>query len=46
MVVAGGGGLGDPRERDRDLVRRDVEEGYVSIRSARDDYGLDIEVTA
>ena len=46
MVVAGGGGLGDPRERDRDLVRRDVEEGYVSARSARDDYGLDIEVTA
>lgn len=46
MVVAGGGGLGDPRERDRDLVRRDVEEGYVSARSARDDYGLDLEATA
>lgn len=41
MVVAGGGGLGDPRERDHDLVRRDVEEGYVSARSAREDYGLD-----
>jgi len=40
MVVAGGGGLGDPRERDRDLVRRDVAEGYVSAASACDDYGL------
>lgn len=46
MVVAGGGGLGDPRDRDRDLVRRDVEEGYVSAASARDDYGLDIGATA
>jgi len=46
MVVAGGGGLGDPRERERDLVRRDVDEGYVSAASARDDYGLDIGATA
>lgn len=46
MVVAGGGGLGDPRDRARDLVRRDVEEGYVSAASARDDYGLDIGATA
>jgi N-methylhydantoinase B len=36
----GGGGFGDPRERDRDLVRRDVAEGYVSREAAERDYGL------
>ncbi|GAA2900538.1 hydantoinase B/oxoprolinase family protein [Streptosporangium fragile] len=41
LLTAGGGGHGDPRERDPELVRRDVAEGYVSRAAARDVYGLD-----
>jgi len=35
----GGGGAGPPVERDRDLVVRDVREGYVSEDRAAVDYG-------
>ncbi|WP_440074396.1 hydantoinase B/oxoprolinase family protein, partial [Streptosporangium sp. OZ121] len=35
LLTAGGGGHGDPRERDPELVRRDVAEGYVSPDAAR-----------
>ena len=38
MDAAGGGGFGDPRERDPGLVARDVREGYVSVERAREDY--------
>lgn len=37
---AGGGGLGDPLERDVEEVREDVVDGYVSIERARRDYGV------
>ena len=37
----GGGGYGDPAERDRELVREDVAEGYVSPEAAARDYGLE-----
>ncbi len=40
IVTAGGGGWGDPLERDPEKVRWDVLEGYVSIESARHDYGV------
>src|SRR5579864_7381243 len=36
----GGGGFGDPQQRDAALVARDVRLGYVSIESARRDYGV------
>jgi N-methylhydantoinase B len=36
---AGGGGCGDPRERSRALVERDVDYGYISTQMARDVYG-------
>jgi N-methylhydantoinase B len=36
----GGGGYGDPRERDRDALRRDIEAGLVGDRAAREVYGL------
>jgi N-methylhydantoinase B len=39
MDAAGGGGYGDPRERDPEAVRRDVEQGYVSPEQARQRYG-------
>ena len=38
--LPGGGGLGDPRERDPELVRQDVLEGLVSVEQARDAYGV------
>ena len=41
MVEAGGGGYGDPRERDRERVRNDVANGFVSAQAARRDYGLE-----
>jgi N-methylhydantoinase B len=40
MATGGGGGYGDPRERPVELVQRDVARGFVSINSARDDYGV------
>jgi N-methylhydantoinase B/oxoprolinase/acetone carboxylase alpha subunit len=36
---AGGGGYGDPRERPRELVDRDVAEGLISPEAAARDYG-------
>ncbi len=43
-ITAGGGGHGDPRTRDRALVRRDLREGRISVRAAKDFYGLEEEV--
>ena len=36
---AGGGGMGDPRERPRRDVERDVRDGFISPEAARDVYG-------
>ncbi|MCC7282936.1 MAG: hydantoinase B/oxoprolinase family protein [Acetobacteraceae bacterium] len=46
IAPSGGGGWGDPRRRDPALLRRDVREGKVSQRAARELYGLDDEVPA
>jgi N-methylhydantoinase B len=43
MSTGGGGGYGDPRERPAELVAKDVIRGFVSIDSARDDYGVVID---
>jgi N-methylhydantoinase B len=43
MDAAGGGGYGDPLQRDVELVQRDVLHGYVSIEGARDHYGVVID---
>jgi N-methylhydantoinase B len=40
---AGGGGYGDPLERDPELVRQDVEEGYVSSLAAHELYGVALD---
>ncbi len=40
ILMPGGGGYGDPVNRDRALVRRDVEEGFISAEAARAVYGL------
>jgi N-methylhydantoinase B len=42
LLTAGGGGHGDPRQRDPEAVRRDVAEGYVSAEAARQIYGVEI----
>ncbi len=41
---AGGGGFGDPLERDPELVVEDVIDGYVSVERAAIDYGVVITV--
>jgi N-methylhydantoinase B len=43
LRVSGSGGYGDPRERDPELVARDVALGYVSAERARDDYGVVVD---
>ncbi len=38
---AGGGGCGDPRDRTRELVERDVVYGYIGAETARAVYGVE-----
>ena len=38
--TGGGGGWGDPLERDANAVRADVQEEFISARAARDHYGV------
>ncbi len=40
---AGGGGYGNPLERDPEMVEQDVLEGYVTIEKAKEDYGVLID---
>ena len=39
LKLPGGGGMGDPRERDRQKVARDVADGLVSEAQAKALYG-------
>jgi N-methylhydantoinase B len=43
MDVAGGGGYGDPLDRDPELVQEDAVQGYVSVARAKEDYGVVID---
>ncbi len=43
LNLPGGGGYGNPLERDPQAVLQDVIEGYVSLQGAREDYGVAIE---
>jgi len=40
IEISGGGGYGDPKCRERDLVRRDLHEGRISPDAASRVYGL------
>jgi N-methylhydantoinase B len=40
MAFPGGAGYGDPADRPRDLVLRDLARGYISAETAARDYGL------
>jgi N-methylhydantoinase B len=45
LRVPGGGGYGDPHERERERVEDDVTLGYVSLEAARAIYGVDIQTS-
>ena len=40
FMLSGGGGYGDPLDRDPERVREDVLENLISIEKAREDYGV------
>lgn len=42
IETPGGGGCGDPLERDRNLVLRDLREERISLDAARTAYGVDV----
>jgi N-methylhydantoinase B len=45
LDLPGGGGVGDPGQRDPAAVLRDVVDGYVSIAAAKELYGVTIRQT-
>ena len=46
FVLSGGGGYGEPFAREPERVLADVEQGYVSIARAEEDYGVVIDGAA
>jgi len=40
LAFPGGAGYGDPKQRDPELIKRDLALGYISDESAINDYGL------
>lgn len=43
ILTGGGGGWGDPLKREIDAVWKDVQEGYVTVQGAREDYGVVVD---
>jgi len=43
IIAPGAGGYRDPHERDSSLVLEDVREGFISLESAKRDYGVNIK---
>ncbi len=43
LLTSGGGGWGNPLERPLERVQQDVRGGFVSVESAREDYGVVID---
>jgi N-methylhydantoinase B len=43
LRLPGGGGFFSPLERDPELVRQDVLNGYISLQAARDEYGVALD---
>jgi N-methylhydantoinase B len=41
-MTGGGGGFGDPAERDPEAVRADVRDGHVTATAAREIYGVEV----
>lgn len=42
VETGGGGGFGNPKNRDKSSVQHDVDQGYVSAKAAKQLYGADI----
>ena len=42
----GGGGYGDPLDRDREAVKDDVRDGLVSLAAAHDEYGVVLDTAS
>ncbi|MFD5246566.1 hydantoinase B/oxoprolinase family protein [Amycolatopsis sp. NPDC058340] len=42
VFLPGGGGYGDPLERDPEAVLADVVDGYISVEAARELYGVEV----
>ena len=40
LAFPGGAGYGDPKKRDRSLIKRDLKMGYLSAEKVKQDYGL------
>ena len=38
QIAGGGGGYGDPKERDRELIKREIRDGVISAEQAREVY--------
>jgi N-methylhydantoinase B len=45
LQLPGGGGFGDPRERDPEHVREDVLDGLITAEEARRDYGVAVDAS-
>lgn len=45
-LANGGGGYGDPLERDPELVRDDARNGFISVQAAKDEYGVVLDTEA
>ena len=45
LSLPGGGGIGEPSDRDRDSIRNDVSAGFISTQEAKEIYGLKDEET-
>ena len=43
LETGGGGGWGPPAERDIEMIRRDLDRGYITAEAAIADYGVKIE---
>ena len=43
LVFPGGGGFGNPIERDHDAVYRDLDLGFITKQAAKNQYGLDVD---
>ena len=43
VELPGGGGLGDPRRRDPERIRADLEAGYITPEGAKRDYGIEAQ---
>ncbi len=44
--MPGGGGFGDPRERDREAILRDVLDEKITVAAARELYGIEVETVS